>query len=129
MSSSSSPGFDTVLPPFIMMRANLSLDVMAEGLDITMCWLHTFHNSSCLCKTARIPSSWKAAKHAPIIKKGTVTHPSNYRMLAVNNILYRLYTNVLHSMVEDWCAKYNIIPESVNLAFFQAATPYSHFLS
>eukprot|EP00983_Pelagomonas_calceolata_P004860 158733-Pelagomonas_calceolata.AAC.1 len=65
-----------------------------------------------MLKTARIPSSWKAVKLAPIYKKGTVTPPSNYRMLAVSNTLHRLYTNVLRSMVQDWCAKYNIIPDS-----------------
>eukprot|EP00983_Pelagomonas_calceolata_P022824 718478-Pelagomonas_calceolata.AAC.1 len=64
-----------------------------------------------MLKTARIPSSWKAAKLAPIFKKGAVTHSSNYWMLAVSNTLYRLYTNVLRSMVQDWCAKYNIIPD------------------
>eukprot|EP00983_Pelagomonas_calceolata_P032928 1031835-Pelagomonas_calceolata.AAC.1 len=65
-----------------------------------------------MLKTARIPSSWKAAELAPIYKKGTVKHPSNYRMLAVSNTLYRLLTNVLHFMVQEWRAKYNIIPDS-----------------
>eukprot|EP00983_Pelagomonas_calceolata_P072364 1151685-Pelagomonas_calceolata.AAC.2 len=37
-----------------------------------------------MLKTARIPSSWKAAKLAPMYKKGAVTHPSNYWMLAVS---------------------------------------------
>eukprot|EP00983_Pelagomonas_calceolata_P058721 1145616-Pelagomonas_calceolata.AAC.2 len=40
----------------------------------------------------------EAAKLAPIYKKDPVTHPSNYRMLAASNTLYRLFTNVLRSM-------------------------------
>eukprot|EP00983_Pelagomonas_calceolata_P130519 1161691-Pelagomonas_calceolata.AAC.3 len=38
-------------------------------------------------------------------------------MLAVRNTLYCLYTNVLRSMVQDWCVKYNIIL-SDQLSFF-----------
>eukprot|EP00983_Pelagomonas_calceolata_P070218 1150699-Pelagomonas_calceolata.AAC.1 len=34
--------------------------------------------------------------------QGAVTHPSNYRMLAVSNTLYHLCTNALRSMVQDW---------------------------
>eukprot|EP00983_Pelagomonas_calceolata_P037087 1136180-Pelagomonas_calceolata.AAC.1 len=47
--------------------------------------------------------SWKAAKPAPVYKEGAVTHPSNCRMLAVNNTLYRLYTSVLRSIVQTGC--------------------------
>eukprot|EP00983_Pelagomonas_calceolata_P007552 245276-Pelagomonas_calceolata.AAC.1 len=39
-----------------------------------------------MLRTAQIPS-WKAAKFAPIYEVGAVTHPSNYRMLAVSNTL------------------------------------------
>eukprot|EP00983_Pelagomonas_calceolata_P006782 221572-Pelagomonas_calceolata.AAC.5 len=67
---------------------------------------------------ARIPSSWKAARLAPTYKKGALTHPSNYRMLAVSNTLFCLYTNVLRSMVQDWSAKYNINPGN-QFGFFE----------
>eukprot|EP00983_Pelagomonas_calceolata_P133902 1162011-Pelagomonas_calceolata.AAC.2 len=65
-----------------------------------------------MLKTVCIPSFWKAAKVAPIYEKGTWTYPSNYQMLAVSNTLYLLYTNFLRSMVQDWCAKRNIIPDN-----------------
>eukprot|EP00983_Pelagomonas_calceolata_P022928 720806-Pelagomonas_calceolata.AAC.1 len=83
MSSSSSPGFDTVLPPFIKHACKLVPRCHGRGIE--------HHNVlapyisqlfTLMLKTTRIPSSWKAAKLAPNHKKGPVTHPSNYRMLA-----------------------------------------------
>eukprot|EP00983_Pelagomonas_calceolata_P064956 1148384-Pelagomonas_calceolata.AAC.2 len=88
MDISSTPGFDTILPPFINMLANRSQDTMAEVLKITMCWLHTFHNSSCSClKRPASPPPGKLPNLHPYTKKGAATHPSNYRMLAISNTL------------------------------------------
>ena len=41
----------------------------------------------------------------PIHKKGQLMIPGNYRMIAVSGTLYRLYANLLRSMVRDWCTK------------------------
>eukprot|EP00983_Pelagomonas_calceolata_P132629 1161890-Pelagomonas_calceolata.AAC.1 len=101
MSGSSSPGFDTVLPPFIKHICKLVPRHHVRG--------HEFHNVLAPCisqlftlllTTVRIPSSWKAAKLAPIYKNGAVTHPSNYQMLAVSNTPDCLYTNVFNHGAE-----------------------------
>ncbi len=38
-----------------------------------------------LIAKATIPRSWKEAKLTPIHKKGPVTQPGNYRMIAISN--------------------------------------------
>eukprot|EP00983_Pelagomonas_calceolata_P117470 1160419-Pelagomonas_calceolata.AAC.5 len=113
MSSTSSPGFDTVLPPFIKQACKLVPKHHGRGLEnYNVLAPYISQLFTLMLKTARIPSSWKAAKLAPIYKKGPVTRPSNYQMLAVSNTLHRLYTNVLRSIIQDWCAKYSIIPDN-----------------
>jgi len=65
-----------------------------------------------LMKNARIPESWKEAKLTPIHKKGPLTSPQNYRMIAVSATMYRLYANVLRSIIQDWCGHHNKIPDT-----------------
>jgi hypothetical protein len=48
----------------------------------------------------------------PIHKKGQLMIPGNYRMIAVSGTLYRLYANLLRSMVQDWCTKHDKIPDT-----------------
>jgi len=69
------------------------------------CYLQAAH-----CK-ANIPRSWKEAKLIPIHKKGPVTQPGNYRMIVISGTLYRLYSNLLRSMIQDWCSQHNKIPD------------------
>ena len=54
-----------------------------------------------LMTQARVPRSWKEAKLTPIHKKGPVTNPGNYRMIAVSGTLYKFYANVLRSIVQE----------------------------
>eukprot|EP00983_Pelagomonas_calceolata_P078185 1154183-Pelagomonas_calceolata.AAC.10 len=83
MNNSSSPGFDSVLPPFMKHACKLVQRHHGRGLEHhNVLAPHISQLFMLMLKTARIPSSWKAAKLAPIYKKGPVTYPSNYRMLA-----------------------------------------------
>jgi len=61
---------------------------------------------------ATIPRSRKASKLTPIHKKGPVTQPGNYRMIAISGTLYRLYSNLLRSMIQDWCIQHDMIPDT-----------------
>eukprot|EP00983_Pelagomonas_calceolata_P021428 671615-Pelagomonas_calceolata.AAC.1 len=48
-----------------------------------------------------IPASWKAAKLSPLHKKGALSNPGNYRVIAVSGVMYRFYANVLEDLVTD----------------------------
>eukprot|EP00983_Pelagomonas_calceolata_P016798 528913-Pelagomonas_calceolata.AAC.1 len=50
---------------------------------------------------ARIPACWRVAKLSPLHKKGAMSNPGNYRMIAVSGVMYRIYANLLKDMVTD----------------------------
>ena len=52
---------------------------------------------------ACIPVCWKQAKLSPLYKKGPLLDPNNYRLLAVGGTMYRLYANVVRSLLTEWC--------------------------
>eukprot|EP00983_Pelagomonas_calceolata_P013925 445954-Pelagomonas_calceolata.AAC.1 len=60
---------------------------------------------------AVIPKEWKTAKIAPLFKKNSITDAGKYRMLAVSGTLYRLYANVMRTLIQDWCLKNNKVPD------------------
>jgi len=61
---------------------------------------------------ARIPACWKVAKLSPLHKKGALSNPGNYRMIAVSGVMYRIYANVLKDLVTDWCIQKNKVPDT-----------------
>eukprot|EP00983_Pelagomonas_calceolata_P015973 506600-Pelagomonas_calceolata.AAC.1 len=62
MSSSSSPGFDTVLPPFIKHACNLVPRQHGRGFEnYNVLAPYISQLFTLMLTTARIPSSWKAA--------------------------------------------------------------------
>jgi len=63
-----------------------------------------------LIAEAKVPRSWKEARLTPIYKQGPVTQPGNYRMIAISGMLYRLYANLLRSMIQGWCIQHNKVP-------------------
>ena len=67
-----------------------------------------------LVTQARIPRSWKEAKLTSIHKKGPVENPGNFRMIAMSGTLYKLFANVLRSIVQDWCGQHN---KNLNVQF------------
>jgi len=75
-----------------------------------------------LIAKANITWSWKEAKLTPIHKKGPVAQPGNYRMIAISGTLYRLYSNLLCSMIQDWCIQHNKILDT-QYRFTQAEAP------
>eukprot|EP00983_Pelagomonas_calceolata_P035541 1111591-Pelagomonas_calceolata.AAC.1 len=48
---------------------------------------------------ARIPACWKVANLSPLHKKGALSNPRNYRMIAVSGVMYRIHANVLKDLV------------------------------
>ena len=61
---------------------------------------------------ACIPTCWKQAKLSPLYKKGPLLDPNNYRMLAVSGTMYRMYANVIRSLLTEWCVATGQIPDT-----------------
>jgi len=65
-----------------------------------------------LIVNANIPRFWIEAKLTPIHRKGPVTQLGNYIIIAMSGPLYRLYTNLLRTMIQNWCIQYSKIPDT-----------------
>jgi sorting nexin-29 len=64
------------------------------------------------------PKDWKMARLSPLYKKDCPADPANYRMLAVNSVLYRVYANVVRELYTDWCiANRGFVPDN-QFAFY-----------
>ena len=113
MNTSSSPGFDTITPTFIKCAYKRVPKQQGRGWEnINVLAPHIAALFKLLITKTSVPRSWKEAKLTPIHKKGPVTNPGNYRMIAVSGTLYRLYANLLRSMIQDWCIQHNKIPDT-----------------
>jgi len=45
------------------------------------------------------PHLWHKVKITPLHKKGSITSPQNYRLLAINGCIYRLFANVVRDLL------------------------------
>jgi hypothetical protein len=64
------------------------------------------HNKAC------IPACWKHAKLTPLYKKGPLLDPNIYRMLDVSGTMYRMYANIIRSLITDWCMTASKMPDT-----------------
>ena len=113
LNGSSSPGFDSILPAFLKYACTVVRHDDGRAFrqtNVLTPIISTFFHL--LFIKASIPSEWKTAKLTPLYKKGSIAHASNYRMLAVSGTFYRLYTNVLRTLLQDWCEQTHSIPDS-----------------
>jgi len=125
MPSQSSSGFDIISPAFIKNAYKRVPKQQGRGTEnIHVLAPHITSFFHLLLRKARVPDAWKEAKLTPIHKKGPVISPNNYRMIAVSAPVYRLYTNVLRSIIQDW---YNHHRKSQipNLDFTQEEVPFN----
>ena len=97
MHITSFPGFDTITPTFIKC-AYKRHGRGSENVNVTA--PHIAALFSLLIEKAHIPRSWKEAKPTAICF--SITSLENYGMIAVSGTLYRLYGNLLRSIVQDW---------------------------
>lgn len=101
-------GLDGIAAPFIKHAfigdpSGVSRHVLAPLLAAIM--------SRMFCD-GRIPAEWKQARLVPLHKKGDTILPANYRLLAVNGVLYRIYANALRDLLTEWCVAHHCIPET-----------------
>jgi hypothetical protein len=98
-----SPGFDTITPTFINYATKRVPRHNCRGQEnVNVIAPHIAALFNVLMTQARSSRSWKEARLSPMHKKGPVTNPGNCRIIAVSGTLYRLYANVLRSIVQDW---------------------------
>jgi len=113
MPTHSSSGFDIISPAFIKNAYKCVPRWQGRGTEsIHVLAPHIASFFHLLIRKARVPDAWKEAKLTPIYKKGPVVSPTNYRMIAVSAPIYRLYTNVLRSIIQDWCIHHRKIPDT-----------------
>ena len=96
LNTDSSPGFDTVSAPFLRYACytkdnnNMLVDPITDLFML-------------LLRKGTMPHAWAKAKVCPLHKKGDAALCGNYRLLAVNGTLYRMYANVLREELTEWC--------------------------
>jgi hypothetical protein len=113
MNAQASPGFDCVAAPFIKHAVVERPRLGRRGYDrVNVLQPYIAQLFKLLYEKARIPADWKKAKMVPLYKKGVFLDPNNYRMLAVSGTFYRMYANVLRSLITDWCMSRGKIPDT-----------------
>jgi hypothetical protein len=85
----SAPGLDG-LPYRVYFRFRLALLPILHGI-FNKCW-----------SSKRIPAAWKMSMTELIFKKGDPAQASNWRPLALQNTLYKLYASVLKTRFTLW---------------------------
>ncbi|KAH9186222.1 hypothetical protein AeNC1_011802, partial [Aphanomyces euteiches] len=85
----SAPGLDGI-PYRIYFRFRLALLPLLHTI-FNRCW-----------STKRIPSSWKTSVTQLIFKKGDVSDVSNWRPLALQTTLYKLYVSIVKARFSLW---------------------------
>jgi len=58
-----------------------------------------------LLRDGLLPMAWKKTKITPIYKKAELTLPQNYRLIAINGCIYRLYANVVRPDQSNYLAE------------------------
>ena len=63
-----------------------------------------------ICLTnGKIPQSWKSNTTILIYKKGDPSIPSNWRPIALQNTIYKIYAAILDNRLASWCIDTNAI--------------------
>ncbi len=114
LKGSSSSGLDMVATPFLKYAVCYVPRAEGRGFHaehvllplLAQLFLLSFEN-------ARVPADWKVAKIAPLYEKGPMLDPNSYRMMAVSGTMYRLYANVIRSLLTSWCVSKSKIPDTL----------------
>jgi exonuclease III len=112
MNVRASSGFDVVAAPFIKHATILQADENGRNVRVNVLLPYIAELFKLMMDKAYIPACWKHARLSPLYKKGPLLNPNSYRMLAVSGTMYRLYANVVRSIVNDWCVAEHKIPDT-----------------
>ena len=73
-----------------------------------------------LFNDADYPESWSLGYIVPIFKGGESSNAKNYRGITLNNIIAKVYSQVLLNRLTEWTEKYEKKSLIVNLAIKKA---------
>ena len=112
MNVQSSPGFDPFSFSFIKHAEKTIQDDHGKRH-----WKRSAFPSHWLVPSVPVrrchPSSLEQSQnYADLHKKGPTTSPKNYRLLAINGCIYRLFANVVRDLLTDWALAEHQIPDS-----------------
>jgi hypothetical protein len=112
MNVQSSPGFDPFSTSFIKHTEKIIQDDRGKRhtenvlLPLLTDLFHLFLSDGIT------PHLWNKVKILPLHKKGPTTSPKNYRLLAIDGCIYRLFANVVRDLLTDWALAEHQIPDS-----------------
>jgi len=113
MNGRASPGFDCVAASFIKNAVVVQPKPDGRGSEcVNVLAPYIAQLFNLLYDKACIPACWKQAKLSPLYRKGSLLDPNNYRMLAVSGTMYRIYANVVRSLLTEWCVATGQIPDT-----------------
>ena len=58
------------------------------------------------------PDMWRESIIIPVYKSGSRDDPSNYRGISLVNVMYKIFSNILHDRLVKWSDIYNKIDEA-----------------
>ena len=90
---------------------NLSGKFLKDGTDILARPISQLCNLS--IKLNMFPRSCEIAKVKPLFKKGSKTHPQNYRPIALPLILSKIIENIIHDQTQEYLSKSNSLQISI----------------
>jgi len=112
MNVQSSPGFDPFSTSFIKHAEKIIQDDRGKRhaenvlLPLLTDLFHLFLSDGIT------PHLWNKVKITPLHKKGPTTSPKNYRLLAINGCIYKLFANVVRDLLTAWALAEHKIPDS-----------------
>ena len=105
MNVQSGPGFDPCSNSVIKHAEKTVQDDHGKRHTETFCFSFLLTCSICSCQTVS-PQIFASAQ------KRSTTSPKNYRLLAINGCIYRLFANVVRDLLTDWALAEHQIPDS-----------------
>jgi hypothetical protein len=112
ISTLSSPGFDPLSAFFYQTRRKTVRDDRGKSHTENMLLPLLTDLFHLLLSNGVTPHLWHKVKITPLHKKGPITSPQNYRLLAINGCIYRPFANVVRDLLMDWALAEHQIPDS-----------------
>eukprot|EP00983_Pelagomonas_calceolata_P134562 1162072-Pelagomonas_calceolata.AAC.5 len=111
LSVGASPGLDDIPIPFLKhaclpIERGRRVDHVNVLVPLIARMLRVFLNK------VKMPACWKVAKLSPLHRRGAVSNPGNYRMIAISGVMYRINANMLKDLVADWGVRKNKVPDT-----------------